>query len=157
MTLAPPESTAVLTLTAVAFAFVSNLLILRFVDLKNERRMKAEVAEWNKALKAAVKSKDKKEEEKLRKRESSVRQMQLKATSSRTKVSLITIAPFFVIYYLMLSFVGPVAGAFSPFYIPYLMTTQLPTGGYQVTTFGWYLISSFAFSGVITRLLKTSP
>jgi uncharacterized membrane protein (DUF106 family) len=156
--LAPPTSTLILTVTAVGFAIVSNVMIRRFVDLNAERRARAEVNQWTKQLREAVKNKDKKEEEKLRKREQTVRTMQAKASFARMKVSLYTIIPFFVIYGLLLSFLGSAAGAFSPFYIPYLMLpAQQAQGGYEVTTFGWYIISSFAFSGLLTRLLKTQP
>ncbi len=153
----PPEDTLILTLTSVTFAFVSNLLILRFVDLKAERRMKAEIDQYTKDLKAAQKSGDKKMEEKLKKKQQTIAQMRLKMSGARTKVTFITFIPFLVLYYLILSFVAPVA-AYSPFYVPYLMMSVAgPKGGYEVTTFGWYLISSLSFSGLLTRLLKTQP
>ena len=153
-------STGILTLTAVAFTVVSNIMILKFVDLKAERRARTEVNEWTKQLREAVKKGDKKEEEKLKKKEQTMRTMQAKTSFARMKVSLYTIVPFFIIYGLLLSFLGAVAGAYSPFYIPYIMSnaaSAMKGGGYEVTTFGWYIISSFAFSGLIMRLLKTQP
>ncbi len=155
----PPMSTAILTLTAVAFTIVSNVMILRFVDLKAERRARAEFNEWQKQLREAMKKQDKKEEEKLKKKQVTMQTMQAKASMARLKVSMYTIVPFFVIYYLLLHFLGNVAGAWSPFYIPYIMTTtRFATGqGYEVTTFGWYIISSFTFSSLIMKLLKTQP
>jgi uncharacterized membrane protein (DUF106 family) len=155
----PPMSTGILTLTAVAFTIVSNIMILKFVDLKAERRARTEVNEWTKQLREAVKKGDKKEEEKLKKKEQTMRTMQAKTSFARMKVSLYTIVPFFIIYGLLLSFLGAVAGAYSPFYIPYIMTTAKgPSGvGFEITTFGWYIISSFSFSGLIMRLLKTQP
>jgi uncharacterized membrane protein (DUF106 family) len=225
--LSPPESTAILTITAVCFTVASNLMIRKFVDLNAERRARNEVNEWTKQLRNAVKNKDKKEEEKLRKKEQTIRTMQAKSSFSRFKVSLITIIPFFVIYGLLLSYLGPSAGAFSPISIPYLTnacptshvttTTTTATGtsassnsastssttqtvttssttssssgtgpptttttttkttstkttvnpcppellslgvNFYMTTFGWYLISSFAFSGLLMRVFKTQP
>jgi len=159
----PPMSTAILTLTAVGFTMVSNIMILKFVDLKAERRARAEFNEWNKQLRESMKKGDKKEEEKLKKKQQTMQMMNMKASTARLKVSMYTIVPFFVIYYLLLQFLGGVPGAWSPFYIPYLMTTvQYVTQagvkeGYEVTTFGWYIISSFTFSSIIMRLLKTQP
>jgi uncharacterized membrane protein (DUF106 family) len=156
-------STAILSVTAVAFTIISNVLILKLVDLKAERRARGEFNDWQKSLREAIKKQDKKEEEKLRKKQQTMQTMQAKASFARMKVSLYTIVPFFVIYGLLLSFLGSVPGAWSPFYIPYLMTsvqfaTQTGTKvGYEVTTFGWYIISSFTFSGMIMRLLKTQP
>ncbi len=156
-----PVSTFVLTVTAVGFSLLSNALTRWRVDLDSERRIKAEIAEWTKALRAAVKAGDKQAEERLKKKEQSINQMRLKMSSSRTKVALYTIVPFFVIYYLILSFVGPDPVAFAPFYIPYIMTLSppagfvIPKGAWAFTSFGWYLISSFSFTGVIMRLMKT--
>jgi uncharacterized membrane protein (DUF106 family) len=170
MTLLIPESTLVLTITAVCFSLLSNALTRWRVDLDTERRIKAEIAEWTKALREAVRKGNKQEQEKLKKKEQSINQMRLKMSSSRTKVALYTIIPFFVIYYLVLSFVGPCPVAVSPFAITignYLMRGTLPAGAVcnaptilasgaaYVTPFGWYLISSFSFSGVIMRLMKT--
>jgi uncharacterized membrane protein (DUF106 family) len=167
-----PESTFVLTLTAVVFSLLSNALTRWRVDLDTERRIKAEIAEWTKALRAAVRVGDKAAQEKLKKKEQSINQMRLKMSSARTKVALYTIIPFFVIYYLVLSFVGPCPVAVSPFgniltFGNYLMRSTIPTGvacnaaasipsgAAYVTPFGWYLISSFSFTGVIMRLMKT--
>jgi uncharacterized membrane protein (DUF106 family) len=152
----PPMSTLILTLTAVGFTLVSNVMIRKFVDLKAERRARAEYSEWQKLLKEAIRKKDKKEEEKLKKKQQTMQTMQAKASFARMKVSLYTIVPFFIIYGLLLSFLGNVAGAWSPFYIPYLMTSVQFKGGYEVSTFGWYIISSFSFSGLLMRLLKTT-
>ncbi len=161
-----PESTLLLTLTAVGFSLLSNALTRWRVDLDTERRIKAEINEWTTSLRAAVKAGDKAQEEKLRKKEQSINQMRLKMSSARTKVALYTIVPFFVIYYLVLSFAGPDPVAYAPFDIPYLMTKTLavtvpgvpacfPETCSAVTSFGWYLISSFSFTGVIMRLMKT--
>ena len=165
-----PESTALLTLTAVAFSVLSNGLTRWRVDLDSERRIKKEINQWSSDLKAAVRAKDKQAEERLRKKEQSINQMRMKISSARTKVAFYTIIPFFVIYYLVLSFVGPCPVAYSPLPITfgnYLMTTVLPTtatcsnaatlaaGTAYVTPFGWYLISSFTFTGLIMRLMKT--
>jgi uncharacterized membrane protein (DUF106 family) len=171
MSLPIPESTLLLTITAVGFSLLSNALTRWRVDLDTERRIKAEIAEWTKALREAVKKGDKQQQEKLKKKEQSINQMRLKMSSARTKVALYTIIPFFVIYYLVLSFVGPCPVAVSPFSSiltigNYLMRTTLPTGttcgvralanGWAyVTPFGWYLISSFSFTGIIMRLMKT--
>jgi len=174
VSLAAPLSTLLLTVTAVGFSLLSNGLTRWRVDLDTERRVKAEIAEWSNALKAAVKSGDKQQEEKLRKKEQSINQMRLKISSARTKVAFYTIIPFFVIYYLVLNLAGPCPVATSPIPITignYLMTNALPTsvlscpgvpiqsalrqGAAYVTPFGWYLISSFSFTGVIMKLMKT--
>ena len=171
MSLGIPDSTLVLTLTAVGFGLISNLLTRRFVDLEAERRIKAEINDFTKAMKEAVRSGNKTEQEKLKKKEPSIQQMRVKMSSARSKVALYTIVPFFAIYYLVIYLVGPCPVAISPIPITignYLMYSSLPSNvscpaiqstlqgaAAYVTPFGWYLISSFSFSGLLTKLLKT--
>ena len=68
MTLAVPDSTIFLTLVAVGFNLTSNLLTRRFVNLDAERRIKAEINQYTAAVKAATKSGNKNEQEKLKKK-----------------------------------------------------------------------------------------
>ncbi|MDV3277616.1 MAG: EMC3/TMCO1 family protein [Nitrososphaerales archaeon] len=163
MSLLIPDSTLVLTLTAVGFGLISNLLTRRFVNLEAERRIKAEINDFTKAMKAAVKSGNKQEQEKLKKKEPSINKMRMKMSSARSRVALYTIVPFFAIYYLVLFLVGNVPVAYMPFGIPYICWTPpggsacqvLANGATALNSFGWYLISSFSFSGMLTKLLKT--
>lgn len=164
----PPDSTVILTVTAAAFAFFNNLLIRQTVDLDAERRMKAEIAAYRKDLNAARKAKDQKEIDRLMKKQTAITQLNLKISNARLKVSIYTIVPFFIIYYLMLNIVGGNPAAWSPFYVPYLMSTslsktqiatgalQLPGGGFYLTAFGWYFLSSLWLQQIMTRLLKTT-
>jgi len=164
----PPDSTVILTVTAAAFAFLNNLLVRQTVDLDAERRMKAEIAAYRKELNAARKAKDQKEIDRLMKKQTAINQLNLKISNARLKVSIYTIVPFFIIYYLMLNIVGGNPAAFSPVYIPYLMFTSLSTsqinsgahlllnGGVYVTAFGWYFLSSLWLQQIMTRLLKTA-
>ena len=72
---------------------MSNVATRLLVDLKRERRMRAEVAAFDKELKAAVASKDKDKEEKLKKKKPQMDQMRLKASSGRFKVVIVTWLP----------------------------------------------------------------
>ncbi len=153
MTYPIPVSTLLVTLTAVGVGLVSNLLTRRFVDLKGERRIKAELNAYNKELKAAVKAKDKEKEERLKKKEQQMAKMRLKMSSSRTKISLGTLVPFLGVYYGLAALLGglSIPVAFSPVPIPYIVSS---TG--DVSLFWWYAISSLTFAGILTRLLGTS-
>ncbi len=153
-----PESALVLTSVAVVFLTISNLLTRRLVDLDAERRIKAEINEYTRSLRAAMKAKDKALEEKLKKKESSINQMRLKMSSARSKIALYTLIPFIAGYYLVIYFIigGPTQVAvYSPFFIPYIMTHVSSTAGAGVYSWSWYFLSSLTFSGAITRLLKT--
>jgi uncharacterized membrane protein (DUF106 family) len=138
---------------------MSNLATRLLVDLKRERRMRGEVAAFDKELKAAVADKDKDKEEKLKKKKPQMDQMRLKASSGRFKVVLVTWLPFIAVYYLMGDFVSGckfpsicVSGvvAFSPIPIPYIVTNG------TMILIWWYFLSSLSFSTIMTRLLGTS-
>jgi uncharacterized membrane protein (DUF106 family) len=149
-----------ITCTAIFLGFMSNVATRFLVDLKRERRMRAEVAAFDKELKEATASKDKEKQEKLKKKKPQMDQMRLKASSGRFKVVLVTWLPFIAVYYLMGDFVDGckfpsicVSGtvAFSPIPIPFIVATN---GG--MILIWWYFLSSLSFSTLMTRLLGTS-
>ena len=139
---------------------MSNVATRLLVDLKRERRMRAEVAAFDKELKEATASKDKEKKEKLKKKKPQMDQMRLKASSGRFKVVLVTWLPFIAVYYLMGDFVSGckfpsicVSGvvAYSPIPIPFIVAAN----GSMVLIW-WYFLSSLSFSTLMTRLLGTS-
>jgi uncharacterized membrane protein (DUF106 family) len=139
---------------------MSNVATRLLVDLKRERRMKAEVAAFDKELKEATASKDKEKQEKLKKKKPQMDQMRLKASSGRFKVVLVTWLPFIAVYYLMGDFVSGckfpsicVSGvvAYSPIPIPFIVAAN----GSMVLIW-WYFLSSLSFSTLMTKLLGTS-
>jgi len=148
-----PESTLLVTLTSVGLSLVTQLVTRRVVNLDAERRMKAEVSAFNKEKRAATLAKDKAKLEKLKKRELPMRQEQAKVSSARLKVTAITFIPLLGVYYLMASFLGGfnVVVAYSPIPIPLLVGTNG-----IMALFWWYMLSSFTFSSLLTKLLHTT-
>jgi uncharacterized membrane protein (DUF106 family) len=152
-----PASTFIVTITALGLSLLTNLITRRFVDLQKERRMKAEISQHNKELREAVKNKDKAKEDKLRKKDLQMRQMQARVSTSRLKVTGITFIPLLAVYYFMANLLGGfnVTVAYSPVPIPYIISEFSAAGG-PVSLFWWYFLSSFTFSGLMTKLLGTS-
>jgi uncharacterized membrane protein (DUF106 family) len=139
---------------------MSNVATRFLVDLKRERRMRAEVAAFDKELKEATASKDKEKQEKLKKKKPQMDQMRLKASSGRFKVVLVTWLPFIAVYYFMGDLVSGckfpsicVSGvvAYSPIPIPFIVAAN----GSMVLIW-WYFPSSLSFSTLMTKLLGTS-
>jgi uncharacterized membrane protein (DUF106 family) len=149
----PPESTLVVTLTSVALGVVTQVVTRRFVDLKAERKMKAEISQYQADLKEAVRTKDKAKEEKLKKKQLAINQMNTKLSTARLRVTAITFVPFIVLYYVMAGFLGgfSVVVANSPIPIPILVSS---TG--TMPLFWWYSISSLTFSPMLTKLFGTT-
>jgi len=148
-----PESTLLVTVTSIGLSLVTQLVTRRVVDLDAERRMKSEVGAFNKEKREATLAKDKAKLEKLKKKELPMRQEQAKVSSARLKVTAITFIPLLGVYYLMASFLGGfnVVVAYSPIPIPLLVGTNT-----DMALFWWYMLSSFTFSSVLTRLLRTT-
>jgi uncharacterized membrane protein (DUF106 family) len=139
---------------------MSNVATRLLVDLKRERRMRAEVAAFDKELKEATASKDKEKQEKLKKKKPQMDQMRLKASSGRFKVVLVTWLPFIAVYYLMGDFVSGckfpsicVSGVVA--YSPIPMRFIVAANGSMVLIW-WYFLSSLSFSTLMTKLLGTS-
>jgi uncharacterized membrane protein (DUF106 family) len=158
LTLGIPDTTLIVTATALGLAVATNLLTLRFVDLAAERRMKAEISQHNTDLREAVRSKDKAKEEKLRKKDLQIKQMNAKVSTARLRVTAITFIPFIALYYLMAGYLGGfgVVVAHSPVPIPYIVSNFDPVSGGEIPLFWWYTISSLAFSPLLTRLFGTT-
>ena len=148
-----PDSTFLVTLTSLGLGLLTQVVTRRFVNLDKERKMKAEVAAFNKEKKEAAHANDKAKVEKLKKRELSMRQAQSKVQLARTKVTFITIVPLFAVYYLMATFLGGYGAivAVSPIPIPYLVG---PNG--EMVLIWWYIIGSFTLSSILSRLLHTT-
>lgn len=148
-----PEFTIIVSLTAIGLGILSNIATRLLVDLRTERRMRKEVAEFDKELKGAMAAKDKQREEKLKKKKPQVDQMRMKASTGRLKVTLITWVPFVLLYYFMATMVGGYGAVVvnSPLPIPYLTTSG------QMPLLWWYFISSLSFGTVISKLLGTQP
>jgi uncharacterized membrane protein (DUF106 family) len=149
-----PESTVIVTLTALGLAVLSNIAVRLLVDLKKERRIRKEVAAFDKELRQAITKKDKAKEEKLKKLKPQYDKMRLTMSTGRLKATVVTYIPFLIVYYLMADILlGGISTqvASSPIPIPYLVSS---TGG--MALFWWYSLSSFSFSFVLQKLLGTS-
>lgn len=156
---APPVSTVLVTATSIALGLITQLVTKRVVDLNKERRMRAELNEFNKEKREATLAKDKARLEKLKKREVQMRQEQAKVSTARLKVTGITFIPLLAVYYLMATFLGGygVIVAYTPVPIPIIAAPTQNPAIFEVSLFWWYFLSSFTFSIMLSRLLHTNP
>jgi uncharacterized membrane protein (DUF106 family) len=151
-----PISTLLVAATAIGLNTVSQIITRAKVDLKKERRIREEVTTYQKNLREAIRTGNKKEEEKLKKKQKNMRELQTKLSTGRLKVQFYFWIPFIAIYWGLAYIIGdintPVAVA--PFAIPYLSASQ--SGIETLALFWWYFISSLTFSGMISKLAGTS-
>ncbi|MGD0329540.1 MAG: EMC3/TMCO1 family protein [Nitrososphaeria archaeon] len=147
-----PNSTLLLVAMSVGLNIISQVATRLLTNVDEMRRVAREAKQFRGELMDAIKKGDKVKEAKLKKKEKSVRDMEMKSSNQRLKASFIFIIPFMLIYYFIASLIGGASVvASSPIQIPFIVTAA---GGVQL--FWWYLITSFSFSTLITKLAGTS-
>jgi len=158
-----PLSTLLVTSTALGMNIISNLATRKLTDIKKFKRVRAETSAFRKEMMGAVKSKNQAKIAKLKKKEKKMRELEAKTSMERMRPMLFFWIPFIAIYYLLTNFLGGINTivAISPMVIPIpglnIGDIGLGLEGiYGLSIFWWYFISSFAFSGIISKLLGTS-
>ncbi|MGQ9780908.1 MAG: EMC3/TMCO1 family protein [Nitrososphaeria archaeon] len=144
-----PYSTLLIVLTSLGLNIISQVATRFLVNVEESRRIAKEARQFRKELMDAVRKGDKAREEKLRKKEKGIREMELKSSNQRLKASFIFLIPFMLIFWFVSSIVGSASVvAYSP--ISLIVVSQ------NLELFWWYLITSFAFSTMISKLAGTS-
>ena len=134
-----------------------------------------ETNEWRKQYMAAVKKQDKPKIEELRKKQAYVNKMSMELQQQQMRPMLIYMIPSFMLWILVFPAIFGQIVALSPVHIPWIMCgddnvkndqQRLPTNPNQtkgpckvpgeVYLWGWFLIVNFGFSGIISKVTKTS-
>jgi uncharacterized membrane protein (DUF106 family) len=151
-----PLATLIVLLVAVAVSFlnmvVNRLLITRMCGWEEYKVMRKETSEYQSQLMQAMRANDTKRVEKLKRKESQIRNMQskmMKPTMILFPISMI----YIVIWYLFLipTFTDK-AVAIIPGIV--LNMTAVPNG---IPVFVWYMICSFFFGTLASRVIGVTP
>ena len=141
-----PIATALIMLVAVGISFINmglnRALITKMIGWHEYRSMQKEMSEYNSQRMAALRSKDEKTLEKLKKKESQIQSMQTKMF--KPQLILIPITFIYLIIWPVLTGVFP----FSVAYVPGLGPQPF---------FIWYLICSFFFGTLASRIIGVTP
>jgi len=144
----PPGATIVVMLICMAISFanssINRLLITRFVGWKQYRTMQKEISEYRTMTTQAMRKKDTKLLEKLKKKEPQILNMQKKMA----KPQLVLFGLSFSYILIWLFVLGPLYGTHIVAYIPIIG---------QAGVFWWYFICSFLFGTFSSRLLGIMP
>ena len=103
-------------------------------------------------MSAAQKAGDKVKLDKLKKKQVQMQKMQAEMSMDQMKPTLLFMVPLLGVYYLVSSFIKNATLVVSP--IPIQIFNYGPP--IEVPFFWWYMICSFTFSGMITRLFGLS-
>jgi len=144
----PPGATIVVMLICMAISFanssINRLLITRFVGWKQYRTMQKELSEYRTQTTQAMRKKDAKLLEKLKKKEPQILNMQKKM--AKPQVVLFGLSFSYILIWLFV--LGPLYGTHIVAYIPIIG---------QAGVFWWYFICSFLFGTLSSRLLGIMP
>ena len=143
----PLAAVTILFLSA-GMAIISATATRALTDVDVMRRRMTEVREWQSAYTKAMRAKDQKAIDRLKKKETTIKRAQAEMTKDQFKPMLLTIIPFFIFYYLFYAVFGynQVTVAVSPITLPYI--------GADLNFWVWYLISSFSLSSLIQRVFN---
>jgi len=143
-----PLATLVIMLIAVTVSFlnmgINRLLITRMCGWEEYKVMRKETSEYQSQLMAAMRAKDTKRVEKLKKKESQIRNMQSKMMKPQMILLPISFS-YIIIWYL---FLIPVYGGNAVAYVP---------GFGGIPVFIWYMVCSFFFGTLASRVIGITP
>ena len=153
------------------FAFA--LLRKKTTDIEKMNKVMKETNEWRKQYTDAIKKQDKARVAELKKKQAYVNKMAMEMQQQQMRPMLIYMAPSFMLWIFVFPAIFGQTVALSPIEIPWIMCneqnvetdTQTDENGEpkgscsvrgEVFLWGWFLITSFAFSGIISKVTRTS-
>jgi uncharacterized membrane protein (DUF106 family) len=157
---------------SVAMSFAFAMLRKKTTDIERANRIMKETNEWRKAYTDAVKKGDKPKIEELKKKQAYVNKMALEVQQQQMRPMLIYMLPSFLIWIFVFPAIFGQVVAVSPIFIPFIMCSDEDVTNHQqlddqgnpkgactvpgeVYLWGWFLLTSFAFSGIVSKVTKT--
>jgi uncharacterized membrane protein (DUF106 family) len=147
-----PLATIIIMLVAVTVSFLNmglnRLLITRMCGWEEYKVMRKETSEYQSQLMKAMRANDKKLVDKLKRKETQIKNMQAKMMKPQMILLPISFS-YIIIWYL---FLIPTFGTSAVAYVPGIAP---PPAGIQV--FIWYMICSFFFGTLASRVIGVTP
>lgn len=163
----------VAALISIGMNFAFALLRKKTTDIEKMNKVMKETNEWRKQYTDAIKKQDKVRVAELKKKQAYVNKMAMEMQQQQMRPMLIYMAPSFMLWIFVFPAIFGQTVALSPIEIPWIMCNQQnvetdtqtdengePKGSCSVSgevfLWGWFLITSFAFSGIISKITHTS-
>src|SRR3569623_1534753 len=160
-------------LIAIGLNFAMAILRKKTTDIEKMNKIMKETNEWRKEYTNAIKKHDKARIEELKKKQAYVNKMTMEMQQQQMRPMLIYMMPSFMLWIFVFPTIFGGTTALSPIHFPWVMCcgenvhtdTQVDNNGNhkcpctvpgEVYLFGWFLITNFAFSGIISKVTKTS-
>src|ERR687887_287759 len=162
----------VAALIAIGLNFAVAILRKKTTDIEKMNKIMKETNEWRKQYTDAIKKQDKKRIEELKRRQAYVNKMTMEMQQQQMRPMLIYMIPSFMLWIFVFPAIFGGTTALSPIHIPWIMCTDenvksdsqlLKNGEHkgpclvpgEVFLWGWFVITSFAISGIISKVTKT--
>ena len=163
----------VAALIAIGMNYAFALLRKKTTDIEKMNKVMKETNEWRKQYTDAIKKQDKVRVAELKKKQAYVNKMAMEMQQQQMRPMLIYMAPSFMLWIFVFPAIFGQTVALSPIEIPWIMCNEQnvetdtqtdengePKGSCSVSgevfLWGWFLITSFAFSGIISKVTRTS-
>jgi uncharacterized membrane protein (DUF106 family) len=160
-------------LIAIGMNIAFSLLRKKTTDIEKMNKVMKETNEWRKQYTDAIKKQDKARVTELKKKQAYVNKMAMEMQQQQMRPMLIYMAPSFMLWIFVFPVIFGQTVALSPIEIPWIMCGEQnlkidtqqdekgePKGACsirgEVYLWGWFLITSFAFSGIISKVTKTA-
>ncbi|MFZ0695772.1 MAG: EMC3/TMCO1 family protein [Nitrososphaeraceae archaeon] len=160
-------------LISIGMNYAFALLRKKTTDIGKMSKVMKETNEWRKQYTDAIKKQDKPRIEELKKKQAYVNKMTMEMQQQQMRPMLIYMMPSFLLWIFVFPSIFGATTAVSPIHIPWIMCSdenvkidQLedasgqPKGACsvpgEVFLWGWFLITSFSFSGIISKITGTS-
>ena len=151
-----PAATFVIMLIAFAVSFlnmgINRLLITRLCGWEEYKVMRKETSEYQSQLMAAMRANDTKRVEKLKKKESQIRNMQSKMMKPTMVLFPISMSYIVIWWFFLTPTFTDKAVAMVPGLV--LNMTAIPNG---IPVIIWYMLCSFFFSTIASRIIGVTP
>ena len=146
-----PYSTFFILVLAIILSTITATIQKRYIDFEELRRVRGEMNAIRKEMFDARKRGDRKKYAKLQKKQREMTGDSAKVMGSQMKISMITMIPFLIIFWVLYRMVFGVDTivAWSPVVIPYGSID-----GIGLTYWLWYFLASISMSLAVNRALK---
>lgn len=148
----PPGSTLFIFALAVTINFAMTLANRLLTNPEQMKAWRKEVTEWYTQLREAQKSGNKKQIEKLMKKQQYIMQLNAKASWQTMKVSILFFAPLAIVW----SFLGGIYGGANIAYFPGV-GWHLPIPLFGSSLFWWYMLCSLFSHAIFSHLFGLLP
>jgi uncharacterized membrane protein (DUF106 family) len=163
----------VATLISVALTFAFAILRKKTTDIGKMQRVMRETNEWRKQYTDAVKKRDKARIDELKKQQAHVNRQSMEIQQKQMRPMMIYMIPSFLLWIFVFPQIFGATVAVSPVFFPYIscddnsVNHDNPAGVSngergactvpgEMYLWGWFLITSFGFSGIVSKVTKTN-